>query len=210
VLLVMLPGVGIEAGAFAANGMVAALHERELAVDVVAVKPPLDLYMDGDVAAALHQAVIAPARAEGYARIWLLGISLGGMGALLYASAHEALLEGIFLLAPFLGTQGTVAEIADAGGLAAWTASGSAATAAEQRILAWLQDFLVRQPAGPSVYLGYGGSDRFARAHRLLAEILPPACVMVEDGAHDWPTWRALWVRMLDAISEGGELGQSA
>jgi hypothetical protein len=195
-LLVMLPGVGIEAAAFAENGMVGALHERGLAVDVMAVKPALELYLDGDVAAALHDAVIAPAQARGYARVWLLGISLGGMGALLYASAYE--LEGIFLLAPFLGTQGTVAEIADAGGLSDWDHAGSAATAPERRILAWLQDVFVRASARPLVYLGYGSADRFGRGHRMLGEILPAARVMVADGGHDWPTWLALWHRMLD------------
>jgi pimeloyl-ACP methyl ester carboxylesterase len=197
VLLVMLPGVGIEAGAFAENGMVAALHERGLPVDVVAVKPALELYLDGDVAAALHDEVIAPALAAGYARIWLLGISLGGMGALLYASAHD--LEGILLLAPFLGTQGTVAEIADAGGVAAWHPAGSAATVTERQILGWLQQFLARQPAWPEVYLAYGRADRFARGHRILGDILPAARVMVADGGHDWPTWLALWQRVLDA-----------
>jgi len=210
VLLVMLPGVGIEAAAFAQNGMVAQLHERGLAVDVIAASPALDLYLDGDVAAALHNAVIAPALAQGYTRIWLLGISLGGMGALLYASAHEALLEGIFLLAPFLGTQGTVAEIADAGGIAAWVPAGSAATAPEQRILTWLQGCSTRKQ--PKIYLGCGQSDRFARGHLLLAEILPPDRVVFADGGHDWPTWLALWARLLDSrpISNGGSLAQPA
>jgi hypothetical protein len=62
------------------------------------------------------------------------------------------------------------------------------------------------------MYLGYGRSDRFARGHLLLAKILPADCVVVEDGGHDWPTWLALWGRVLDAmpISSGGGLAQSA
>ncbi len=198
-LLVMLPGVGIAAGAFAEQGMVSAVHELGLAVDIVAARPELDLYLDGGVAAALHRAVIEPALRQGYGRIWLLGISLGGMGALLYASRYARHVEGLVLLAPFLGTQGTVAEIAAAGGIAAWTAEGSQATASEREILVWLQHYLAEPPARPALYVGYGRADRFARGHRLLTEALPPSCTVTADGGHDWETWLDLWRRVLDA-----------
>ena len=44
VLLIMLPGVGIEAAEFAEHGMVAAVHAHGLAVDIAAVHPGLELY----------------------------------------------------------------------------------------------------------------------------------------------------------------------
>jgi pimeloyl-ACP methyl ester carboxylesterase len=199
-LLVMLPGAGMEAADFAANGMVAAVHERDLAIDIIAARPDLDLYLDGEVAAALHRAVIAPALAQGYARIWLLGISLGGMGALLYAALPEARLEGIVLLAPFLGTPGTIAEVEAAGGLNGWKAGG-VATAPEARMLGWLQDYLKHLPGRPKLYLGYGLADRFARGHNLLGACLAAAQKFTQAGGHDWETWLALWRRMLDEIS---------
>jgi pimeloyl-ACP methyl ester carboxylesterase len=199
-LMVMLPGAGMEAGDFAANGMVAAVHDRGLAVDIIAARPELDLYLDGNVAAALHRAVIAPAREAGYSQIWLLGISLGGMGALLYAAPHEARVEGIVLLAPFLGTPGTIAEVEAAGGLPGWTAGG-VATAPEARMLGWLRDYVARPPARPKLYLGYGLADRFARGHRLLGACLAAHQVFTQNGGHDWETWLALWRHVLDEIS---------
>jgi len=199
VLLIMLPGAGMTASAFAEHGMVEAVHARGLEVDIIAAQPDLDLYLDGDVATALHRRIVEPARAEGYARIWLLGISLGGMGALLYASAHAAELEGLVLLAPFLGTRGTVAELAQAGGLPAWSPSRSAATASEQRMLVWLRNFLAQLPASPALYLGYGREDRFAPGHRMLGRDLPEASVVTAGGGHDWDTWRTLWQCVLDA-----------
>ena len=158
----MLPGAGIEAAEFAAQGMVAAVHEQGVAADIIVAQPDLGLYLDDGVTEALHRAVVEPARAQGCRRIWLLGISLGGMGALLYASAHAEEVEGIVLLAPFLGTKGTMAEMARAGGLAGWSAETSAATAPEKRILAWLQTHLAQPEAAPALYLGYGQEDRFA------------------------------------------------
>ena len=199
VLLVMLPGAGIAASAFADQGLVEAVHERNLAVDVAATHLELDHYLDGSIVNALDHAIIEPALAQGYSRIWFLGISLGGMGALLYTSVHAARVEGLVLLAPFLGTQGTIAEIVAAGGLASWSASRSAATAPEIRMLAWLQDFLSSRPAHPALYLGYGRADRFARGHRLLAETLPQSRVMTEEGGHDWTTWLTLWRHVLNA-----------
>jgi pimeloyl-ACP methyl ester carboxylesterase len=196
VLLVMLPGAGIRAAEFAAQGMVEALHAHGLPVDVAVVEPDLALYLEDGVAAALHRHVIEPARAQGYQRIWLLGISLGGMGALLYASAHPAHVEGLVLLAPFLGTRGTMAALAKAGGLGPETQS-LATTAPEQRLLGWLTAHLARGASAPALYLGYARQDRFAPGHRLLAAHLPPARTAIHDGGHDWPAWSALWRELL-------------
>ncbi len=79
----MLPGAGIEAQDFAAQGLVAAAQAGGQIVDVIAAKPDQALYLEGAVAPVLESAVIAPARAAGYTRLWLLGISLGGMGSTL-------------------------------------------------------------------------------------------------------------------------------
>jgi pimeloyl-ACP methyl ester carboxylesterase len=198
VLLVMLPGAGMAAGEFAEHGMVDDVHRRGLAVDIIATHPDLGLYLDGGIVAELQRAVIAPALAQGYRRIWLLGISLGGMGALLHASAYAPQVEGLVLLAPFLGTPGTIAELAQAGGLAAWSAASSAAVETEKQVLVWLQNFIAKRPASPALYLGYGSEDRFARGHRLLAQQLPDADVVTEKGGHDWQTWRMIWQRILD------------
>jgi pimeloyl-ACP methyl ester carboxylesterase len=199
-LLVMLPGAGMEAADFATNGLVAAAHDQRPEIDIIAARPDLDLYLDGDVASALHSAVIAPALAQGYTQIRLLGISLGGMGALLYAALHEQHIAAIFLLAPFLGTPGTIAEIEAAGGLPNWK-PGPVPTAPEAIMLSWLQDYVARPEARPNLTLGYGTKDRFARGHQMLAAQLPEENVFTHPGGHDWETWLPLWRRMLDATS---------
>jgi hypothetical protein len=198
VLLIMLPGAGIQAGAFAERGMVAALHARALPIDIVAAQPPLELYLDGGVADALHAQLVAPARAQGYQRIWMLGISLGGLGALLYASAHPGVAPHVILLAPFLGTPGTIAEITKAGGLHGWADAGSTAVAIERRALRWLRDYLEREPDCGRLCLGYGTEDRFAPAHRMLAREMPAEAVVTQPGGHEWETWLALWPHLLD------------
>lgn len=211
-LLVMLPGVGIEASDFVDRGFVASVHERGLPVDVVAAHLELDLYLDDAVATEIHRAIIEPAQKKGYTRIWFLAISLGGMGALLYARSKMANVEGMVLLAPFLGTRGTIAEVARAGGLAAWSARGSMATPAERRLLLWLKEFMSQPQGSPALYLGYGLRDRFAPGHAMLADLLPRDRAVTADGGHDWETWAKLWREVLDAepFTKSGGLGSRA
>jgi pimeloyl-ACP methyl ester carboxylesterase len=208
-LLVMLPGVGIEAAAFFDHGMVGAVQahgrEQKLGIDVAAPRPELELYLDGEIGPALHRTVIEPARRQGYARIWLLGISLGGMGALHYAAGYAAEIEGLILLAPFLGTRGTVAEVERAGGLATWNPAQSIATDLERRTLLWLRDLLARQARAPALYLGYAQDDRFAPGHRLLADLLPEERVVTAEGGHDWDSWARLWRLVLERSPFSGQ-----
>src|SRR5262249_18721369 len=119
ILLVMLPGYGMARDDFAHHGFIAALHERAWPVDVIAARPAVDLYLDGSIGERLRADVVRPAR-RAASRLWFLGVSLGALGALLYAQRHHGEVAGAILLAPFLGSPGLIAEVAAAGGLERW------------------------------------------------------------------------------------------
>jgi pimeloyl-ACP methyl ester carboxylesterase len=195
--LVMLPGYGMERDDFARHGFIDAVHQRGLPVDVIAARPGIDLYLDGSVAEHLHDDIILPARAA-TAPLWFLGVSLGAMGALLYARRHPGQVAGAILLAPFLGSPGLIAEAADAGGLARWDPGEVRPVDIERQLLAWLKSARQTEPDGLALYLGYGRGDRFARAASLLAHELPARRVIISEGGHDWDTWRGLWQQALD------------
>lgn len=198
VLLVMLPGIGMAADDFVARGFISAVHDRKLPIDIIVAQPELDLYLEGEIARNLHDTIISPAMARGHRRLWLLGISVGGMGSLLYTAAQFASVDGLVLLAPFLGTPGTLAEVSSAGGIRSWSPQESRATSVERKLLLWVQNFLAHSPTGPALYLGYGRRDRFAMGHDLLAQHLPRQRVVVGEGGHDWETWASLWLRLLE------------
>ena len=197
--LVMLPGAKDRARDLVEQGFVRALRQRGLAVDAVVVDAHFDHYLEHSVAAQLEQDIISPLRERGIARIWLMGISLGGTGALSYAREHAGAVEGVVLLAPFLGTRGLIAEITRAGGLRRWQPGTIAPEDEERRLLAWLRQYRADDPALPRICLGYGTDDRYAPASTLLAQLLPGRQVMTMQGGHDWPTWLKLWERWLDA-----------
>ncbi|HTH99636.1 MAG TPA: alpha/beta fold hydrolase [Acidisoma sp.] len=197
ILLVMLPGAGIAADDFADHGFIAAVQGRVPTLDIVALRPDIELYLDGNIAPVLHEGIIVPAVASGIRRIWLLGLSLGGMGALLYSSAYPDLVEGLVLLAPFLGTHGTMAELTRAGRFVDWSAKGSAATAPERQLLTWIQGHLRAGRTTPKLFLGHATRDRFAAGHRLLAAALPASQVVEVDGVHNWAAWTQAWQDIL-------------
>jgi pimeloyl-ACP methyl ester carboxylesterase len=196
ILLVMLPGASMAAEDFTRHGFIAALRAYDWPIDVISVETGIDRYLDNRIVEDLHKELISPAQTNGYRRIWMLGISLGGMGALLYAQAHPKTVQGIFLLSPFIGTRGLIAEIADAGGLRHWAGVQQAPTP-EQSLLTSLTRYQAEDEKWAILLLAYGVNDRFAGAHRLLAEVLPRDRVFTAEGSHDWETWTRLWHRML-------------
>jgi len=198
IMLVMLPGAKTRPQDLVQWGFLRALRKRGLPIDVVAVEAHLGYYLERSLSKHLTHDIIAPARAGKYRRIWLMGISLGGMGSLIYTREHAADIEGVILLAPFLGVRGTMAEVVRAGGLARWQPGAIKADDDERRLLAWIKAYQPAAVAWPKIYLGYGIDDRFAAASKMLAERLPAAQVVTVPGGHDWATWIRLWQYWLD------------
>ncbi|HMB53957.1 MAG TPA: hypothetical protein VKU40_11610, partial [Thermoanaerobaculia bacterium] len=130
-------------------------------------------------------------------RVWLVGISLGGVEQRTEAAEHPEDVEGIVLLAPFLGTGDALDEVEAAGDLASWDPAGDAASAEERglwfRLWEEIQQLTAEGGEGPEIVLGYGSDDRLARSHRLLARELPEGRVFTVEGGHRWGAWKALW-----------------
>ena len=195
VLLVLLTGSYSQPEDFHREGFVAAVRERGLDARIALVGTPPAQVADGSIAGALLEEVVAPAFAIARRRLWLAGISLGGLAALAYAARHEADLEGLVLIAPYPGTRDVIREIDAAGGLASWRPGLGEAADCERDAWAWLA---TRGRVGPPAYLYYGESDRFADGQRRMGEALPADRVHRIPGGHDWPTWRQAWDRFLD------------
>jgi pimeloyl-ACP methyl ester carboxylesterase len=198
ILLLMLPGAKNTPQQMVDNGFIRALRERNLPVDVLALDAHADLYLNRtDIETSLHR-TLDEVRSHGYRRIWVLGISLGGSGAMICATQRTAEIEGVFLLAPFLGTRGIIAEIETAGGLSRWQAGGIGSRDHERALLEQIRCSLLGTDKFPVIYLGFGSEDRYRGASAMLFEHMPPHCVIMKSGGHDWETWKILWDLLLD------------
>lgn len=192
-LLVMLPGAYMTAADYAQAGFFTALEQRRLDLDLVAVDLDLACISSGAALPAVSRQLLAPAR-QNYDRVWLGGISLGGLLALCQAADQPKSIDGLCLLAPYPGSRLTTNEIKAAGGLDVWQASPEQLEDPEFRAWRWLQ----QPPAGFPVFVGHGRQDRFAAGMQQIAERFPEAARHAVPGGHDWPVWQVLWEHFLD------------
>lgn len=197
-LVVLLPGRFDEAEDFARRRFPEIAREAGGSFDIVAVDAHLGYYREQTIAERLEEDVIAPARARGYARIWLAGISMGGLGALIVSELHPGSVDGVFLIAPYLGPDEGAEAVAAAGGLARWEPPSGPRDALDfpDRIWASAKD-LVASPR--PVVLAFGRDDKLAATHRVLAAALPEERVLELPGGHDWTPWQEAWRRFVAA-----------
>jgi pimeloyl-ACP methyl ester carboxylesterase len=193
--VLMLPAAYAEPSDFVQHGFARAARDRSLEIDLVFAGFQLQEVSDGGLFVRLREEVLRPAYALGCA-VWMGGISLGGYLALSYAERHPRELAGLCLFAPYLGSHVITSEIERAHGLENWCPGEFPEDDDERRLWRFIRS--LRTGSLP-VHLGLGREDRFARRHGLMAAALAPESVDVVPGGHDWPTWRRLWDRFLDA-----------
>lgn len=189
-LVIMLPGRGDRATSFTENGF---QHAGErYGFDTIAADAHFGYYRERNLVARLHEDIVLPARQAGYQKIWLLGISAGGFGSILYASQYPDQIDGVILLAPFLGDRKAIDELADSGGLAAWSADESKLEDYEIAIWSWMNE-VTNEPNKKPLILGYGKADSMAGAFGVLTDVLDSSSVYTREGGHKWTTWKPLW-----------------
>lgn len=213
-LIVFVPGFLDGPDTFMDNGFPSDVLTQGTPCDSVAIDLHLRYYWadpgtaDG-VANVVFEDILEPAVTRGYEEIWLVGISMGGLGTLLTAERHPEIVSGVILLAPFVGEESTVREIEAAGGPAAWTPPGAvlrAPTTQENyttHLWAWLRGYATDPDSMPPLYIGWGEDDRLGPADRMLASMQPEDHVATIPGEHNWRTWRPLFDTFLDRARPG-------
>lgn len=195
---ILLQGHGDAPEEFVRHGFVAELEAA--GVDVILADAHSGYYAEQSTEVRLWNDIVAPARAAGYSRVWLVGISMGGMGAIWTASMHPGEVSGVVLLAPYLGRRRTLRAIEEVGA-PAWQPHAEAGPW-DYEIWRWLKQASAAQ--NPPIFLGYGTHDA-DRGRALLGQLLPPERVFTRPGGHDWQTWTELWHVMAPKVPWRGE-----
>lgn len=206
-LVVVLPGRGDDLDALRRSGIADAIQGAWPDADVVLSGLALGYYLQGNAMPRLHDEIIAPARVRGYREVWLLGASLGGMGALLYDRTHPGQVDGLILLAPYLGEKPLLKDIAAAGGVVRWDPGpvppAIDATNVQRELWRQVQAFARDPVQSRRVWLAYGDRDRLREADALLASALPPDHVLQRPGGHAWRVWTPAAAELLQRIDAG-------
>ena len=191
VRVVVLPGRGDDLQGLVDSGIAPAIQAAWPEADVLLAEVTLAYYYEGRMPERLHDEVIAPARARGYAGVWLAGASMGGMGTLLYERSRPGELDGLVLLAPYLGDRGLLKEIGEAG-LAAWEPGPEPAGIDRKTFQREVWRNVQRWSGsgrGKDVWLAYGDDDRLAKAIGVFSPALPADQVLERPGGHAWVVW---------------------
>ena len=174
-LVVFLPGRGDTPEHFGRNGFPEELQRAGSRCAMIGADAHLGYYFERTVVDRLREDVLEPARKRGFEEIWLAGISLGGLGSLLYTKEHPGEIAGIVAIAPFLGDENTEFR----------------------EFQNWLAGYGRPAPDHPPLFLIYGTGDRFAEVNGELAARLPNDHVFRVRGGHTWAAWRRGWEEFL-------------
>lgn len=205
-LVVVLPGRADDLHDLRRSGIVPAVRQAWPDADVVLAELTLDYYLAGHAIPRLHDEVIRPARERGYRSVWLVGASLGGMGSLLYDREHPGMVDGMVLLAPYLGDAALLEEIRRAGGVQRWAPGPEQPVAPgtwQRELWRHVRNLARNRGDRARIWLAYGDEDRFREAMPLLAAALPEGNVRIHDGGHSWRVWAPAAQAALMAASSG-------
>jgi len=177
------------------EGFPAAVRDQGIDAELVMAEMRASWFADGTIIDHIRDAVIEPARARGRTRIWLVGVSLGGLAALSYAARHARDIEGIVLISPYPATRPVLREMQHAGGIKQWKPMILPEGDLEREAWWWLARYGDRDD--PPVHGYFASNDRFASGQRQMAQALAAGRVHEVEGGHDWAAWRALWMEFL-------------
>lgn len=196
-LVVLLPGRWSRIREFDREGFFKIAAQRWPKASLVAADLHIGYYRNRSAARALHEDVIAPAVHRGVRKVTLVGISMGGLGALMYDLEHPGVVDELVLLSPYVGEEEAWREVASAGGVRKWSPAEISERDYSRRLWLTLREKWIEKSQRPAVFLGCGHQDRLAESNRRFAvDFLEPEMVLWMDGGHDWPTWRELLRRM--------------
>jgi pimeloyl-ACP methyl ester carboxylesterase len=204
-LVILIPGLNDGPGSFVEHGFTRAIAEHT-PCDSVAVDLTYRYYFGGTAAQVLHDDVLAPALGRGYREIWLIGTSMGALGAALLARDHAESITGIVMLSPFLGLEDQIAAIDRAGGLAAWEPppDGPMSDATFTPVVwSWLRGYAIDPDRMPALHLCWADGERLEPTARTLAGALPEGRTMHGAGSHGWVTWESQFRELLPRLGIG-------
>lgn len=198
-MIILLQGKGGGNKIFESHGFIDEMVKRNLSFSLAAPDAHFGYYFSRTLVDRLKIDVIDPAKLDGYTEFWLVGVSMGGLGSLMYAKEHPEDIKGIYLISPFLGYEEIIDEINNAGGIKRWEPDIYNPDDDWQRMFwHWLKLNGDNKNMLSNIYLGYGAEDSFIEAHQLLKSILPVENSFSIPGGHTVEVMKELWLVFLD------------
>lgn len=191
-MMVMLPGLGNRVSVFRKRGffdLVAQYQAHFPRTGLVAADAHIGYYRDRSLVTRLTADVL-----DSYPNreVLLVGVSMGGFGAVILASQNPDAVQELVLIAPFLGGR-KFTERMKRGELNEQPGDGP-----RKRALLSCWNFLVNSKDTHRITLLVGEGDRFFPVAQVLQDLAPHVRVIHGPGGHNWRTWSVLFQKYLD------------
>jgi len=197
ILVVLLSGFGADANYFEKNDWILAARAITQQVDFVAPHAHFGYYANQTFIERLREDVLKPAKARGYREIWFVGVSMGGMGSILYSQKYPGEVKRIYFIAPYFGDGEVQDEIRASGGLDKWQLRKENSDKWQYQIWERLKQISEDPEHRVNIFIGYGDKDKLD-GHDLLAKYLPDNHVIKIEGGHKDVVFSMLWRIMLE------------
>ena len=189
ILVVLLPGFGDRPEEFVTHGTVEQIIACQSAVNILGVNSHFGYYRKSIIVERLREDIIIPARASGIEQVWLIGISMGGLGSLITQRENPDKVQSVIVMAPYIGEWDEISQyISD---------SEKAAQSIRPEFID-LWQWLTSYPKGEAnITLAFGAEDHLNPQHRWFSSLLADSQVVKAPGGHKWATWKTLWPQAL-------------
>ena len=195
-LLILLPGIRNDLLRFEQEGFFTDIQQYAPNFDVITVDAHIGYYAQKKLIVELHETVILPAKASGYRNIILGGISLGGYGSLWYNHLYANEIQGLLLIAPYLGDEHVISSIKSSPSVAVWREQNPLDVEEfEELVWHWIDEDMPSKQN--QTLLAVGKKDKYYDATNILARYLPESQYVIGKGKHNWRDWRVLWLSLL-------------
>ena len=189
-LIVLLHGRGGAATNFARYGAVEQIASCQPKANILGVDSHFGYYRERIIEERLREDIIKPARDNGTRQVWILGISMGGLGSLVYRQRYPEDIEAVILMAPYLGEWDELGE---------YVKNPQLARQSGDPDFVEIWDALTTIPVdNPAITLAFGEDDDNNNQHRWIASLLDDSRVVSGPGAHNWNAWSKLWPEALN------------
>jgi len=196
-LIVLLRGYGNDIHYFEQQGWIRKLQQRYPEYSIIVPDLHFGYYKEGIFSERLYADVIKPAKQRGVKSIWLAGISMGGLGAIMTSEFSPKDIGRLFLFAPYLGDGTIQTQIKDKGSLVKWNGQSSDEDKWQYKMWSYLKRTTESKNAAIPVYLGYGEQDDMPGLQYLAAS-LPEQRLITLAGGHKDGVFTALFEQMLE------------
>jgi pimeloyl-ACP methyl ester carboxylesterase len=188
-LVLLLPGFGDSPTSFIKHGTVEQIMACRPNSNILGVDSHFAYFRNSTLVERLHEDIIKPASDAHMQNIWIMGISMGGLGSLLYQLQHPDEIEAVVVMAPYIGEWDE---------LNAYRTGQKSLRESTNPVFIKLWDGLTNiSLTDPAITLAFGEDDKANKQLRWFASLLDEIKVVRTSGGHRWTVWNKLWPETL-------------